>query len=113
MDFIGQSQCTTTTCANDEASVSIVLKLRKISQTHDAQLQWISSYVNITAGNDIVDRLAKEGSENETATGTSLTFQELYSNARSELNLIRRIPPTLHCTNDHRDIPWLSAGTQM
>ncbi|GFW41490.1 hypothetical protein TNCV_465781 [Trichonephila clavipes] len=26
------------------------------------------------------DRLTKEGSEDETATGTSLTYQELYSN---------------------------------
>ncbi|GFS66001.1 hypothetical protein TNCV_2510241 [Trichonephila clavipes] len=39
------------------------------------------------------DRLAKEGSENERATGVSFTYQELYSNERSKLNLIQRTPP--------------------
>ncbi|GFY14632.1 hypothetical protein TNCV_4828351 [Trichonephila clavipes] len=35
-----------------------------------------------------------KGSDNETATGTSLTYQELYSNARYMLDLIWRFPPT-------------------
>ncbi|GFT62071.1 synaptotagmin-12 [Trichonephila clavipes] len=59
--------------ANDEISASILLKLRKISQTHDVHLKWIPSHVNIR-DNEVADRLTKEGSENETATGTSLTY---------------------------------------
>ncbi|GFV35764.1 hypothetical protein TNCV_913541 [Trichonephila clavipes] len=43
--------------------------------------------------NEIADRLAKEGSENETSIGTSLTYQEMYSKARCKLNLMRRTPP--------------------
>ncbi|GFX53704.1 hypothetical protein TNCV_1596501 [Trichonephila clavipes] len=37
--------------------------------------------------------MVKEGSENETVTGSSFTNQELCSNARFHLNLIWRIPP--------------------
>ncbi|GFX15446.1 hypothetical protein TNCV_3303751 [Trichonephila clavipes] len=48
----------------------------------DIYLRWIQSHV-IIRGSEIVDRLTKEGSEDGTATGTSLTYQELYSNARS------------------------------
>ncbi|GFV48168.1 uncharacterized protein TNCV_3554471 [Trichonephila clavipes] len=40
---------------------------------------------------EIADRLTKEGSENETVTGTSLTYQALYSHPRCKLNLIWRI----------------------
>ena len=77
--------------ADDETSISILLKLKKISQNHDVHLQWIPSHVNIS-GNEVADRLAKEGSEGETATGSSLTHQELYSNEGSKLNLIWCIP---------------------
>ncbi|GFY11647.1 hypothetical protein TNCV_4231161 [Trichonephila clavipes] len=38
----------------------------------------------------------------ETATGTSLTYQELYSNGRSKLNSILRSPPAHPtCTQEH------------
>ncbi|GFV27529.1 hypothetical protein TNCV_746821 [Trichonephila clavipes] len=40
--------------ANDETSVSILLKLRKTSQTHDVHLQWLPSHVNII-GNEITE----------------------------------------------------------
>ncbi|XP_035211733.1 uncharacterized protein LOC118185897 [Stegodyphus dumicola] len=63
--------------ACDETSISILLKLRKISQIHDVHLKWIPSHVNIS-GNEVADRLAKEDSENEMVTGSSLIYQELY-----------------------------------
>ncbi|GFU29141.1 hypothetical protein TNCV_4837351 [Trichonephila clavipes] len=44
--------------ANDETSVSIMIKL-KIFQTLDVHLQWAPSHVSI-GGNEIADRLAKE-----------------------------------------------------
>ncbi|GFY52299.1 hypothetical protein TNIN_315811 [Trichonephila inaurata madagascariensis] len=75
--------------ANDEPSVFILVKLGKISEIHYVHLQWVPSYVNIE-GNENVERdgLYKEGSVNEIATGTSLTYQELYPNATCKLNLI-------------------------
>ncbi|GFW41493.1 hypothetical protein TNCV_465811 [Trichonephila clavipes] len=51
-----------------ETSLSILLKLRKISQAHDVHFQWIPSHVNI-GRNEVADRLSKEGSENKTVTG--------------------------------------------
>ncbi|GFV13586.1 hypothetical protein TNCV_67891 [Trichonephila clavipes] len=56
------------------------------------------SHVNIR-DNEITERnrLAKEGGENEMASGTFLTYQELYSNASSKLKLIWRISPTRQC----------------
>ncbi|KFM71405.1 hypothetical protein X975_26341, partial [Stegodyphus mimosarum] len=41
--------------ANDETSVSILLRLRKISQTHDVHLKWSPSHV-IISGNEVADR---------------------------------------------------------
>ncbi|GFV13967.1 RNase H domain-containing protein [Trichonephila clavipes] len=82
---------------NDEASVSIQVKPRMISQIHDVHLQRIPSQVNIR-GNEIPDRLAiKRVVRNKTATGISFTYQELYFNGRSKLNLIWRVPPTHQC----------------
>ncbi|GFW12680.1 RNase H domain-containing protein [Trichonephila clavipes] len=75
--------------------MSILLKLKKISQNHDAHLQWIPSYVNVS-GNELADSLAKKGSEGEIASGSSLTYQELYSNERSKVNLSWRTPPVHH-----------------
>ncbi|GFT75605.1 hypothetical protein TNCV_1135691 [Trichonephila clavipes] len=92
MDFTGQPQCTVTSLrswfsSNNKTSVSIPLKLKKMSQTRDIYLQWISSHVNI-GGNELADRQAKESNESEAATGPSLTYQELYSNRSTTLNLI-------------------------
>ncbi|GFX58163.1 uncharacterized protein TNCV_4049211 [Trichonephila clavipes] len=81
--------------AVDETSICILLKLKKISQNHDAHLQWIPSHVNVS-GNELADSLAKKSSEDETATGSSLTYQELYSNERSKLNLSWRTPAVHH-----------------
>ncbi|GFW73882.1 hypothetical protein TNCV_48711 [Trichonephila clavipes] len=78
---------------NAENSVPILLKPRKTFLTHDVHLQWILSHVNIN-DNEVADKLDKEDSEKETATGSSLSYQELYSNERSKLNLIR--PPPMH-----------------
>ncbi|GFW50179.1 RNase H domain-containing protein [Trichonephila clavipes] len=47
-------------------------------------------------GNELADSLAKKGSEDETAIGSLLTYQELYSNERSKLNLSWRTPPVHH-----------------
>ncbi|GFV62998.1 hypothetical protein TNCV_3177911 [Trichonephila clavipes] len=52
----------------------------------------------------ITDSLAKKGSEDETVTGSSLTYQELYSNERSKLNLSWRTPPVHHWYAG--TIPW-------
>ncbi|GFW60903.1 hypothetical protein TNCV_4871141 [Trichonephila clavipes] len=71
--------------ALDETSISNLLKLKKISQNQDAHLQWIPSHVNVS-GNELADSLAEIGREDETVTGSWLTYQELYSNERSELN---------------------------
>ncbi|GFV02841.1 RNase H domain-containing protein [Trichonephila clavipes] len=80
--------------ANYETSVSILVnRERSLRPTMSTSPQWILSHVYIR-GNEIDDRLFKEGSENGTAIDTSLTYQELYSNARSKLNLIWPIPPT-------------------
>lgn len=79
--------------ANDDTSISILLKLREISQNHDVHLQWIPSHINV-CGNEIADRLAKEGSEENMPTGSSLTHRELYSNEKSRLNTTWKIPPT-------------------
>ncbi|XP_071043369.1 uncharacterized protein [Parasteatoda tepidariorum] len=79
--------------ASDETSISILLKMRKISQPHDIHLQWIPSHVNI-GGNEIADRLAKEGSEEDMLTGSSLTYQELDSNEKYRQKSICRTPPT-------------------
>ncbi|GFU92315.1 uncharacterized protein TNCV_1338961 [Trichonephila clavipes] len=43
---------------------------------------------------EVLRSLAKESSERERATSTSLTYQKLYYNTRSKLNLIGRMPPT-------------------
>ncbi|GFV19687.1 RNase H domain-containing protein [Trichonephila clavipes] len=83
------------TSAVDETSISILLKLKKISQNYDAHLQWIPSHVNVS-GNELADSLVKKGSEDETATGSSITYQELYTNERSKLNLSWRNPPVCH-----------------
>ncbi|GFW46884.1 hypothetical protein TNCV_2982401 [Trichonephila clavipes] len=56
---------------------SILDKLRKISQIHDGHLH---NGVHHNRGKEIADRLAKEVSENETATGTSPTYLEPYFN---------------------------------
>ncbi|GFU65911.1 uncharacterized protein TNCV_5012091 [Trichonephila clavipes] len=45
--------------AVDETSISILLKLKKISQNHDAQLQWIPSHVNVS-DNELADSLTKK-----------------------------------------------------
>ncbi|GFT32954.1 hypothetical protein TNCV_149401 [Trichonephila clavipes] len=74
--------------AKDETNVSILLKLRKISQTHNGYY-----HMDIITDNYIADKFIKEVSENETATGTPLAYQEQYSNARSKLNFMLRIPP--------------------
>ncbi|GFX65051.1 hypothetical protein TNCV_451891 [Trichonephila clavipes] len=43
------------------------------------------------------DRLSKKGSEGETATGTSLTSQEVYSNERSKIAPVRLTSGHLKC----------------
>ncbi|GFT49295.1 hypothetical protein TNCV_4582891 [Trichonephila clavipes] len=74
MDFTGQpyslQHLSGWSSPNIETSISILLKLRKISQIHDVHLQWIPSHVK-----EVADRFAKESSEDETAIGTSLTYQ--------------------------------------
>ncbi|GFW45560.1 papilin [Trichonephila clavipes] len=70
--------------ANNTTSIYIQLKLRKISQNHGIHLQWIPSHVS---GHEVTDRLVKEGSENEKARDSLLTYQ-LYSNERSKLKLM-------------------------
>ncbi|GFV89129.1 hypothetical protein TNCV_4913281 [Trichonephila clavipes] len=50
------------------------------------------SHISIR-GIEITDRLVKEANGYETATGTSLTYQEMYKNSRSKLNLKWRISP--------------------
>ncbi|XP_035223926.1 uncharacterized protein LOC118196567 [Stegodyphus dumicola] len=79
--------------ACDESSISILLKLRKISQTHEVHLQWLPSHVNV-CGNEVADKLVKEGSKNETITGSLRIYQELHSNERSKLNIMWHISPT-------------------
>ncbi|GFU08363.1 hypothetical protein TNCV_4962911 [Trichonephila clavipes] len=97
-NFIEQPQRTTTSqcrwfSTNDKTSVSILLKLRKISETHDVHFQWIPSHVNISS-NEVADRLTKECSENEMASRFSLTTRELCSSEKSKFSLIWRIPPS-------------------
>ncbi|GFY75716.1 hypothetical protein TNIN_418781 [Trichonephila inaurata madagascariensis] len=75
-------------CANDEASVSILIKLRKTSQTHDVHLQWIPSHVNI-GGNKMINRLAKElGEYMKTLLLVSSLRRDLYFDFMIQYQLI-------------------------
>ncbi|GFV60465.1 hypothetical protein TNCV_3471001 [Trichonephila clavipes] len=67
----------------------------------DGSKHTLSQPAELIRGNEIYVRLrpvnfttTKEGSDNETATGTSFTYQELYPIVRSEKNLIWHIPLT-------------------
>ncbi|GFS68596.1 RNase H domain-containing protein [Trichonephila clavipes] len=81
--------------ANNETSVFILLKLRKISQTDNVHFhtQGIPLPVN-TGDNGISDRDWPKRVVRMKRLLALLTYQELYSNTRSYLNLIPRIPPT-------------------
>ncbi|GFU17566.1 hypothetical protein TNCV_3988951 [Trichonephila clavipes] len=50
------------TFTNDETNVSILLQLKKISQTNDVHLQWIPAHVNIK-GNEVAIRHTGQGSD--------------------------------------------------
>ncbi|GFT67915.1 hypothetical protein TNCV_2286481 [Trichonephila clavipes] len=59
---------------NNETNGYVLIKLRKISLTQDVHLQWSPSRGSI-GGSRGNNRLAKEGSVNEMAFGTSLACQ--------------------------------------
>lgn len=65
---------------------------------------WVSSHIN-HHGNEVADRLAKEGSADKMATGSSLTHQKLYSSELTKLNSNWRIP------SDHQWYAGTSPGT--
>ncbi|GFS76611.1 hypothetical protein TNCV_1622081 [Trichonephila clavipes] len=81
--------------ASDETSVLVLLKLRKISQTHDVQnSQSISSHVN-TRDNEITEiDWPKRSVKMKQLLVLHSLYQELYSIARCKLNLISRIQST-------------------
>ncbi|GFV09456.1 RNase H domain-containing protein [Trichonephila clavipes] len=68
----------------DKASVSILQKLRQISESRDIPFQWIPSHVNIF-GNEQADLLAKEGCNASPPISSTLTFSEHQSRIKSEI----------------------------
>lgn len=79
----------------DLTSISILNKLKQISQHHEIHLQWIPSHVDIH-GNELADKLAREGCNQPIPTSSTLTFQELYSRKKEQIMADWRVPPTHH-----------------
>ncbi|GFV60014.1 RNase H domain-containing protein [Trichonephila clavipes] len=79
----------------DKAGVSILQKLRQISESHDVHFQWISSHVNIF-GNEQVDFLAKEVCNASPPISSTLTYSEHQSRVKSDILKEWRTPPNHH-----------------
>ncbi|GFU80496.1 RNase H domain-containing protein [Trichonephila clavipes] len=79
----------------DKAGVSILQKLRQISDSHDVHFQWIPSHVNIF-GNEQADFLAKDGCNASPPISSTLTYSEHQSRVKSEILRDWRTPrPTI------------------
>ncbi|GFW41014.1 RNase H domain-containing protein [Trichonephila clavipes] len=68
----------------DKAGVSILQKLRQISDFHDVHFQWIPSHVNIF-GNKQADLLDKEGCNASPPISSNLTYSEHQSRVKFEI----------------------------
>ena len=61
----------------DKTSLSILRKIKSISQQHKVHFQWVPSHVDIH-GNEVADTLAGEELEHPVPSTQELTYQELY-----------------------------------
>ncbi|XP_055938167.1 uncharacterized protein LOC129968336 [Argiope bruennichi] len=59
----------------DQTSISILIKFRLISDSHDVHFQWIPLHVDIH-GNERADSLVKEGCSHSSSSSSALKFFE-------------------------------------
>ncbi|GFV55544.1 uncharacterized protein TNCV_2573841 [Trichonephila clavipes] len=68
----------------DNAGISILQKLRQISEYHDVHFQWIPSHIHIL-GNEQTDLLAKESCNASPFISSNLTYSEHQPRVKSEI----------------------------
>ncbi|GFW34441.1 RNase H domain-containing protein [Trichonephila clavipes] len=76
----------------DNVGVSILTELKRLSTSHQIQLQWIPSHIDLE-GNEISDALAKAGAREVPEPSAPLTFLEIFSRTKYQ-NKTAWITPT-------------------
>ncbi|GFT98151.1 uncharacterized protein TNCV_789651 [Trichonephila clavipes] len=78
--------------AGDKTSWNILDVVGRLSSRHSIYFQWIRSHIGLN-GNGIADSLAKSSTADALQGDACLTFAELSSIKRMELDALRRVPP--------------------
>lgn len=78
--------------AGDKTSVSILNKIKQLSNRRKIFIQWIPSHIGLF-GNENADLLAKQGASDSTISTRPLTFPEICSRIRTTNRQLWNIPP--------------------
>ncbi|GFU06335.1 uncharacterized protein TNCV_4766141 [Trichonephila clavipes] len=78
----------------DMTSLNILDLVVRLSSRHSIYFQWVHSHIGLN-GNEIADSLAKCANADALRGDVCLTFGEISSIKRVELNALRRVPPSL------------------
>ncbi|GFW39325.1 RNase H domain-containing protein [Trichonephila clavipes] len=78
----------------DNAGVSKLTKLKRLSTSHQIHLQWITSHIDLE-GNEIADTLVKAGACEVSESSAPLTFLEIFSRTKQQ-NKTAWITPSEH-----------------
>ncbi|GFX78476.1 transposable element Tc3 transposase [Trichonephila clavipes] len=92
----------------DNVGVSILTKLKRLSTSHQIQLQWIPSHIDLE-GNEIADTLAKAGACEVPEPSAPFTVLEIFSRTKHQ-NKTALIPPEHHWYQCSRPGGSLSHG---